>query len=212
MERRIKEFIQNEPQYIQPYANHFGYGHTVGCGDDTGCGRAFIDVLSAEDNDYSGKGILSFNNQPTYMIDDYLVYITHIHNPWVKGEIINNDFSTQSCYMIKINNKYVVANSIRNALEGMREKIFTTANNDFDIAQAFVIAHPDYEKEYDWEEMVSWHTLKPSSCAEGRRNFSKYSKMGPGKTATPKELINFMRKSSSRPLAEKMEQLYLNKF
>ena len=211
MERGVTEFLNVEKEYHPPYNNHYGYGLSVGCGDSTGKGRAFIEFLPEYNDAYSGSDILSFNNHPTYMIDDYLVYITHCHAPWVLGEIINNDFTTQSCYMAKVNDKYVVGNSIREVIEGMREKIFENGDNNEDIARAFVLAHPDYEKQYDWDEMVTWHSLSHFSCSDGRRDFTKSANMGSGKTATPRELIKHMKNSVSRDIAEKMERIYLYK-
>ena len=144
------------------------------------------------------------------MIDGYVVYITHIHEPWVMGEFIKNDLTTESCYMAKINDKFVVDYSLRDVLDGMRNKIITTKDNADDIARAFVLAHPDYEKEYDWDEMVAWHSLDKTSCADGRRNFSKYAKMSSGMKATPKTLIEFAMNSTSRPIAEKVKKIYLH--
>ena len=208
MERRIEEFVHTEPQYYQPYNNHFGYGNSLGGGNFDGTGRAFIDYYPVADM-YTGDAILSYNNNKTYMIDGFVVYITHIHEPWLMGEIIKNDLTTQSCYMAKINDKFVVDYSLREVLDGMREKIALTKDNADDIARAFVLAHPDYEKEYDWEEMVAWHSLDKTSCADGRRNFSKYAKMSSGMKATPKVLIEFMMNSTSKPIAERMLNIYL---
>lgn len=208
MERRIEEFVHTDPQYYQPYNNHFGYGNSLGGGNFDGTGRAFIDYYPVADM-YTGDAILSYNNNKTYMIDGFVVYITHIHEPWLMGEIIKNDLTTQSCYMAKINDKFVVDYSLREVLDGMREKIALTKDNADDIAHAFVLAHPDYEKEYDWEEMVAWHSLDKTSCADGRRNFSKYAKMSSGMKATPKVLIEFMMNSTSKPIAERMLNIYL---
>lgn len=210
MEGRIKEFVYTEPIYIQPYNNHYGYGDSVGCGDSFGCGRAFVDISLNREENYSGKGILSFNNHPTYIIDGFVVYVTHMHAPWVLGEVVNNDFTTQKCYMAKVNNNYAVGRSIREVIDVMREKISTNVNNNDDIARAFVLAHPDYDKEYDWDEMVTWHSLSRFSCLDGRRNFTKYASKRSGDKATPKELISHMKNSSSRPIGEKMEKIYLH--
>lgn len=209
MEGRVAEFLYTEPVYRHPYMNHYGYGNSIGCGDALGCGRAFIEPRK-EDN-YNGSGIISFNGNKTYFIDGYTLYVTHIHEPWAMGEIVGNDCTTYPCYLAKINNKIVVASSLHDVLESMREKIFNTVDNDDDIARAFVLSHPDYTKEYDWDEMVAWHSLSRTSCADGRRRFSQHAHKNHGDKATPKELIEFMKNSPSRPIAEKMENIYLCK-
>jgi hypothetical protein len=210
MEGRVKDFLHTEPVYNPPYNNHYGYGHSLGCGDSIGSGRAYVNFSVSQEETYNGRAIISLNMKPTYMIDDYIVHITHVHAPWVMGEIINNDFSTQPCYMTKVNEKYVVADSLREVIKEMREKIFSTMNNDDDIARAFVLAHPEYNKLYDWNEMVTWHSLSHFSCSEGRRNFTKNANKTSGEKATPKELISFMKNSASRNIAVKMERIYLH--
>ena len=201
MERIIEEFINKNNVITKPYLNHYGCGCTVGSGNANGTGKAF--VRSSDNNTFSGKDFISYNGNKLYLIDDYLLYITHVHEPWAKGEIIKNDLTTQTCYIGKINNIIVVSDSIRNVLELLRKKIMNTYKNEDDIAAAFVYAHPDYNKQYDWEEMVFWHSITNYSCSEGRNNFSKLSNKKKGDTASPKELIELAKNTiaSSSPIA-----------
>lgn len=210
MERRVEEFLHTEPAYISPYSNHYGYGKPIGCGDNLGRGRAFVKYMP--DNNYNNNGIVSFNDNNIIVIDGYVLYITHVHGPWAMGEIIKNDLTTQTCYLTKVNNTFVVDSSLKDVIEQMREKIFKNKENDDDIARAFVLAHPEYKKEYDWDEMVAWHSLSPTSCADGRRRFSKLANKKSGETATPEELIRLMKNSPSKNIALKMEEIYLSQF
>ena len=200
--------IQQELPYHLPYENGCGYGSSVGSGDQLRNGRAYINYEPVS-TDYNGTGILSYNNHPVYCIDGYMLYIDHVHEPWMIGRIIKNDLLTQQCYLAKINQTYVVAGSLHDAIELMREKMQTSNDSESDIATAFVMAHPDYEKQYEWDEMVTWHALVKGSCANGRRQFSKLSDKASGDKATPKELIEFMKNSPAVHIAEKMEELYL---
>ena len=208
MDRRIKDYLYTENNHSTPYTNHYGHSNTIGCGDINGCGRAFTKARRSDN--YDGKGILSFNGKKTHIVDDYVVCISNIRGVWAKAEIINNDFTTQSCYIGKLNNHIVIANSIRDIIEDIRVKIFNSQDNEIDIAKAFVTAHPDYEAEYDWEEMVEWHSLDRTSCMDGRRKFSMIANKEAGSKATPKELISYMKNTTSRRIAEKMEEYYLN--
>lgn len=210
MERSIESYIYTEPQYKQPYSNHYGYGVALGAGDRFGRGRAFLEYTRKAD-EANSNGIISFNGNKTYDIDGYLLYITHVHSPWASGEIIKSDLTTQPCYILKINDNIVVESSLRNAMEVMRHRLFLNKENDVDIAYAFVLAHPDYYKQYDWDEMVAWHSLSPTSCADGRHKFSKTANKKSGDTATPEELISFMKNSTSKNIAIKMEEFYLHK-
>lgn len=205
---RIKEFLYIEPT-PRPYANNFGYGHSLGCGDIYGCGRCFVNYQPIEN--YNGSGVISFNDKPVSFIDDFTVCVTHIKEPYATGEVVKNDLTTQKCYMGKVNNHIVVSESIRDVISKMRDAISVSGDIEEDVAQAFVFAHPNYEKKYNWDEMVKWHSLIPTSCIDGRRQFTIMAGKNNNAKATPKELIEFMKKSPSVNLAKKIEILYKNK-
>jgi hypothetical protein len=147
MERRVKEYLKTREIPVEPYINHYGHGDSMGYCDIKNHGRAFV-FYDRKDN-YNGKDILSINGNKLNMINGYLVNITNIHEPWANAEIIKNDLTTQSCYIGRVNDIFVISDSIRNAIDELREIIKDTNDNEKDVAKAFVIAHPDYDKEYD---------------------------------------------------------------
>ena len=206
--RRIKEYLQVDDSNLVPYTNHVGRGNQIGAGSrlGDGYGAGYKAIPEAYNS-----GIKSFNGNPVYVINDYSLYFTHIHEPWASAKIIKNDLTTQDFYVGKIHNHIVVASSIREALDELRDKIRQTHNNDYDIALAFFYAHPDYEKQYDWEEMLFWHSLSKFSCQQGRQRFSQNANKKAGSTASPKELIKLMKNSRAVGIAIIMEQLYLSK-
>lgn len=207
MERVIEDFMTTENRYTCPYSHHYGHGSPVGCGDENGKGNA--STMHTID-DWNGSGIVSYNGNKVYFINGYTVFITHVHKPWAMGEIIKNDLTTQKCYIARVNNHFVIADSLKEVIAEMRIKIVSSNNIKKDIAKAFVLAHPEYEKEYDWDEMVTWHSLDPTSCSDGRRRFTKLSNKKSGDLGTPRELIEFMKKSPSKQIAIEMERIYLN--
>lgn len=207
--RVISDYLQTDDLVIYPYTNHVGYGHTLGAGDMNGKGNGFS--YKPIENNYNGKSILSFNGHRVFMVNGYTLYFTHIHKPWACAKIIKNDLTTQDCYVGKINNHIIVATSLREVLDGLREKINQSGDNDYDIARAFVYAHPNYNQEYDWDEMVFWHSLSMFSCRDGRKLFSENANKSHGSKATPKELIEFMKQSRASNIANIMETLYLEK-
>lgn len=206
MEGRITEDLNINNFELQPYINHYGYGNSIGAGDVFN--RGICSINYNINNDFNKNCILSFNGNKTYMVNGYLVYVQHIHQPWIMGKVVKNDFTTQTCYMSKVNNKIVVANSLKEVIEEMREKI-SKKNNTFDIAEAFVLSHPDYQKEYDWDEMVAWHVLDVNSCLEGRIAFSKIYKKKNNDKATPEELIKCAKETPAKELALEIEKIYL---
>lgn len=209
MERRIEEYLEISELPITPYTNHNGDGVIIGAGDEYGKGTAYTYRTSNGNN--MKQGIMTYNGHKVYKLNDVMLYITHIRKPWACAKIIKNDLTTQNCYIGKINNHIVIADTIRGALDGLREKINLSNDNDYDIAQAFVYAHPDYEKQYDWEEMVFWHSLSEFSCQSGRQKFSENAHKNKTSTASPKELIAFMKQSRAANIANIMEKLYEQK-
>lgn len=192
MERSIKEYLGDGIVYHQPYKPHDGSGSMIGGGDMFGNGKAY--TYKRPENDYNGSGILSFNGKTVYHINGYTMLIKHIREPWALAEIIKNDFTLQPCYIGKINKHIAVGSSLKDVLDELRGQIFKTYDNEDDIARAFVAAHPLYDKEYDWEEMVSWHSLDKTSCADGRKKFTRNAGKRPGSCGTPRELISYMKK------------------
>jgi hypothetical protein len=99
---RIENYITVQSPYVAPYENHYGYGTAIGCGDIQGCGRACTSTQPKGEE--KGTDIISFNNHQVHCLNGYMLYITHIREPWAIGEIIKNDLTTQTCYIGKINN------------------------------------------------------------------------------------------------------------
>lgn len=209
MERGVKEYLSTSSSFYQsPYMNHRGDGSSIGGGDEYGNGRAFVSVKT--NDDYKGSSIISYNDHDVYFVNGYVLYITNIHEPWANAEIIKNDLTTQSCYIGKINNNVIVGSTLKEVFNELKQRIKKSNDNEQDVAQAFFISHPDYNKEYNWDEMVFWHSLINTSCSDGRRNFTHKFNKNSSSVATPKELIEFMKSGSTKSLALKMEELYLN--
>lgn len=210
MERRIEEYLKKScNNYVNAYKNHYGYGDVVGCGDINGTGYGYGLMYNQEDN---GENILLYNGHSVYSIDGYLLYITNIRSPWAMGKIIKNDLTTQDCYLGKINDNIIVGTNLHDIMDELRIKISKKNNNIDDIVQAFVFAHPNYEKEYDWGEMVTWHSLDKTSCADGRKKFSNFANKSNTSKVTPKELVEIMKKFDlTEKYAIKMEKLYIEK-
>ena len=208
MERSLNTIINDEPSYSTPYVNHSGCGSAIGSGNRFGQG--FGNVKYTPKESYTGKDIISFNGNKTYFLDDYVLYIKHFRFPWIKGEIIKNDFTTQPCYLSSINNKIAISDSIKSVYDELKEKIDKKKYNENDIARAFVLCHPEYDKKYQWFEMVEWHALNLNSCIEGRNAFTDVCGKNKYDMSTPKELIELMFKHNvAIPLAEKLKKLYL---
>lgn len=208
MERRITNFLDTNSENNPSYINHDGRGISSGYGDKYGNGKGYSYYINYESNPMNS--IIEYNGYKTRLINNQLIYITNIKHFIAKGKIINPDFTTKDCYVGKINNFFIVESSIRKVIEELK-KIVKKRNNITDLAIAFVETHPYYEKEYEWGEMLYWHTLSNNSCQHGRNKFSEYAKKTNKSKCTPKELIQHMKqmKPSVQKLALELEDLYL---
>lgn len=206
MERSLNAILYNDA-YNPPYVNHTGWGNATGAGNKNGCGNGYVNYNPREN--YNGKDIIEFNGNKTLFIQDYLLYIKNFRFPWIKGEIIKNDFTTQPCYFTNLNNKIAIASSIKEVFNELKNNINHKKYNDADVARAFVICHPEYEGKYKWGEMVEWLTLEPYKTSNHVKIFTKVCKKRDKNLVTPKEFIELIYQySSSVPLGREMKKLY----
>lgn len=203
MERDINNFLEKDPYSSPPYVNHMGGGNLL---------RNSWEYINYEPKqNYNGKDIINFNGNKTYFVDGYLLYVKHFRFPWIKGEIVKNDFTTQTCYLSRVNNKFAISDSIKSVFNELKEQINQKKYNDADIARAFVMCHPDYNKQYQWGEMLEWHTLSLNSCENGRKVFSSVCNKKYNDLTTPKEFIELILKySPATSIGKEMEKLYTN--
>lgn len=195
-------FKRTEP-YSLPYRNGVGKGSALGS-HGSNC------AVSCEvDYDCDGSGILNFNGRDVHFIDGYWVVITHVRGPWATGEIIKNDLTTQPCYIGRVGGHYAVAGTLKEVYDTLRETVTSRKGNLEDIADVFVEAFPDLDKEYKWGDMLFVHSLHPYSCEQGRTNWSRM--VGRQKTdmVTVREFLDVAEDSVARALIRTIKEKYM---
>ena len=152
-----------------------GYGDGYGCGDGygSGCGSG-----SGSGSGYGygygcgdGYGIKSFNGEPVYRIDGVNTLIHSVRGNTAHGAILNGDLTLTPCYIVKQDNIFAHGETLREAMEALRDKLFEDMPEDERI-DAF-LRETDREKTYPTQYFYDWHHRLTGSCDMGRKQFAR---------------------------------------
>lgn len=122
----------------------YGGGFDSGCGAGSGCGWGFGSVCGFDD----GSSIKSFCGSHVYMIDDIPTIIDRVAGGIAKGRILRNDMTTTPCFVVKGRGYFVHGDTLRGAMNALRDKQFDGLPEDERI-DALIKAH-EHGKQYPW--------------------------------------------------------------
>lgn len=132
-----------------------GYGYGDGDGDGYGY----------------GDGIKTFNGEPVYRIDGVNTILRHVRGNVAHGAIVNLDLTTTGCYVVKQDNCFAHGETLAEAMEALRDKLFEDMPEEERIA-AF-LAETEDGKAYPAQYFYDWHHRLTGSCDMGRRQFAR---------------------------------------
>ena len=144
-----------------------GYGYGDGSGSGYGDGSGDGDGSGYGD----GSGIKSFNGEPVYRIDGVNTLIRSVRGNTAHGAIVNNDLTLIPCYIVKQNNVFAHGETLREAMEALRDKLFEDMPEDERIAM--FLRETDREKAYPTQYFYDWHHRLTGSCDMGRKQFAR---------------------------------------
>ena len=184
--------------YGYGYGSGYGYGYGCGCGSGDGCGCGSGD----------GDGIKSFCGQKVYQIDDVPTLIDHVHGNAAKGRILRTDLSTEDCYIAKQGSLFAHGETLRAAMDAMRDKLFEDMPEEERIAE-FVKAH-EWGKQYTSADYYDWHHRLTGSCDMGRSEFAKRHgyKLTDDELLTVEEFIKLTENSYGGSVIRKLREAY----
>ena len=154
-----------------------GYGDGSGSGDGSGYGYGYGDGsgygsgYGSGSGSGSGSGIKSFNGEPVFRIDGVNTLVRSVRGNTAHGAIVNNDLTTTPCYIVKQDNVFAHGETLREAMEALREKLFEDMPEDERI-DAF-LRETDREKTYPTQYFYDWHHRLTGSCDMGRKQFAR---------------------------------------
>jgi len=136
----------------------YGSGYGSGCGDGYGCG--------------SGCGIKSINGNSIYVVDSIPTIITNVKGNIAKGFILQSDLSLTPCFIAKENNQFSHGNTLHEAFESLREKLYDDSTEEERILK-FKEHFSDFSRKYSAKDLFIWHHVLTGSCKAGREAFCK---------------------------------------
>ena len=143
------------------YGSGDGYGYGYGYGYGSGYGYGYGD----------GSGIKSFNGEPVFRIDGVNTLIRSVRGNTAHGAIVNEDLTLTPCYIVKQENVFAHGETLRGAMEALRDKLFEDMPEDERI-DAF-LRETDREKTYPTQYFYDWHHRLTGSCDMGRKQFAR---------------------------------------
>ena len=154
-----------------------------GDGDGDGSGYGYGD----------GYGIFIFNSKRVYQIDDVATIITAVYNNAAKGFILQSDLTLTPCYVVKQNNIFAHGNSLKEAMDALRDKLFKDMSEDERI-EAFLQEH-SFGVKYPAQDLFEWHHRLTGSCEAGRKAFVRDRGIDMSEKYTVEEFINICKDS-----------------
>ena len=119
----------------------------------------------------SGDGIKRFNGETVYRIDGVNTLIRSVRGNTAHGAIVNNDLTIAPCYIVKQDDVFAHGETLREAMEALRDKLFEDMPEDERIDT--FLRETDREKAYPTQYFYDWHHRLTGSCDMGRKQFAR---------------------------------------
>lgn len=172
MEDRIKQFLSIGSGYGYGSGDGFGSGFGSGSGSGYGYGSGSGDGSGDGSGYGSGDGIKSINGNSIYVVDNIPTIITNVKGNIAKGFILQSDLSLTPCFIAKENNQFSHGNTLHEAFESLREKLYDDSTEEERILK-FKEHFSDFSKKYSAKDLFIWHHVLTGSCKAGREAFCK---------------------------------------
>ena len=174
---KIKAFLAVNSGYGYGDGSGYGYGDGDGYGDGSGYGggSGYGDGSGSGDGSGygygDGSGIKSVNGEIVYRVDGVNTLIRSMRGNTAHGAILNSDLALTPCYIVKQDNLFAHGETLREAMEALREKLFEDMPEDERIDT--FLQETDREKAYPTQYFYDWHHRLTGSCDMGRKQFAR---------------------------------------
>nr|DAH52107.1 MAG TPA: colicin E3 [Caudoviricetes sp.] len=153
------------------YGDGYGSSYGDGSGDGSGDGYGSGSGHGSGYGDGYGDGIKRFNGERIYQIDGVNTLIRSMRGNTAHGAIVNNDLTIVPCYIVKQDNVFAHGETLREAMEALRDKLFEDMPEDERIDT--FLRETDREKTYPTQYFYGWHHRLTGSCDMGRKQFAR---------------------------------------
>lgn len=196
--------LVNRNGYGSGYGYGYGDGYGSGYGDGYGDGYGY-GYGSGYGSSY-GKKIASISGQKIYYIDGVPTAIYRVKGNVAKGAILQSDLTFTPCYVVKQDDYFAHGDTLREAMEALRDKLFEDMPEGERIA-AFVAEHKP-GKAYPNRDLFDWHHRLTGSCEVGRKAFVADHGLDMNGSTTPEEFIRLTRNAYGSKVIRKLEAYY----
>ena len=138
-----------------------GSGYGVGYGSGYGVGYGVGD----------GSEVKSLNGEIVVLVDEVPTIIRSICGNVARGAIVRGDLTLRDCWIVKQDGFFAHGNTLRGAMEAMRDKLMEDMPEDERI-DAF-LRETNRKKPYPAQYFYDWHHRLTGSCDMGRKAFAK---------------------------------------
>ena len=145
----------------------YGSGEGFGSGYGSGSGSGYGDGSGSGD----GYGIKSFNGEQVFRIDGVNTLIHSVRGNTAHGAIVNDGLTLTQCYIVKQDGFFAHGETLREAMEALRDKLFEDMPED-DRIEMF-LSETDRGKTYPTQYFYDWHHRLTGSCDMGRKQFAR---------------------------------------
>ena len=144
-----------------------GSGSGKGLGEGSGSGKGSGEGLGLGE----GSGVTQVDGKNVYQIDGTPTLIYSIHGNVAHGAILHDDLTLTPCYVVKQDNFFAHGETLREAMEALRDKLFEDMPEEERIS-AF-LAETECGKKYPNQHFYEWHHRLTGSCDMGRKTFAQ---------------------------------------
>ena len=168
----------------------YGSGYGAGSGSGSGSGYGYGDGSGyGSGSGYgNGSGLKQINNKKIYKIDCVPTIIFNVKGNVAKGAIVNDDFTLSKCYIAKHNNIFAHGETLKKAVDDLRNKMF----EELDVDERIEEFRKEFKdnKKYKGTEFYLWHNRLTGSCEMGRNSFVRNHNIDLNDKFTVKEFIS----------------------
>ena len=142
------------------------------------------------------------------MIDGIPTMLGIVHGNIARGGVLLEDLTTKPCYVVKQGGVYAHGETLRAAMEALRDKLLEGMPLEERIEE-FVKSH-EWGKAYQSADYYDWHRKLTGSCEMGRSEFAAAHgyKLTADEMLTVEEFIDLTKGSYGGDIIRRLREAY----
>jgi hypothetical protein len=193
--------------YGHGYSNTCGYSDGCGHGCGYGCGGGSSRHGGYGYTNIRGNDLKEFNGERVFYIDGVPTLIDHVRGDYAKGRIVNDDFTTDNCYIVRVGNHFAHGETLHQAFKDAEAKVMKGMPLEELIAK-FNEEFPSLSTTATCATFYNWHHILTGSCTTGRDNFIKAHGLDMDKEYTVEYFLDIVKDYYGRDVIRQLRETY----